>query len=492
MKKHQSVDLKAIAWHAMKKYGFEPKFPDSVLREVNSLRENPHDPKKQDIRDLRNLLWSSIDNFDSMDLDQIEFCEKTSNGEVLVRIAIADVDNLVQKGSGLDRHAAHNGTSVYLGVEIFPMLPDKLSKGLTSLLPGRDHRAIVIEYTVNTTGEFRPGEIYRAIVANKGKLVYEQVGAWLEGTGPVPESIQAVPGLSDQIRLQHETARKLRKHRGDMGALDLETIEAEPVIVDGVVKDLVLQEKNPARSLIEEFMVAANGTMVHCLGEQGIPMIQRVVRVPKNWEGIVATAAAKGTILPRKPNVKALSEFLLHEKAKDPDRFPDLSLTIVKLMGAGEYDVLLPGEEPYGHFALAVTDYTHGTAPNRRYVDVIIQRLLKSFLDHMESPYSSKELSGHASWLTDREKGSKKAERFMRKAVAAVLLQDKIGKTFEAFVTGAADKGTYVRLIALPAEGRIVEGAQGLSVGQHIEVRLLHTDPYNGFIDFAVTGKIRS
>ncbi|MEN6610959.1 MAG: RNB domain-containing ribonuclease [Methanoregulaceae archaeon] len=488
MKKHHKIDLRAIAWHAMEKYGFEPRFPETVIDEVNALREEPSADNRHEIRDLTSLLWSSIDNYDSLDLDQLEFCERKDTGEILVRIAIADVDSLVHKGSGIDRHAAHNGTSVYLGIVTFPMLPDRLSKGITSLLPGKGRRAIVIEYSVFPEGEFSPGTIYRARVSNKAKLVYEEIGEWLEGTTPIPESVRSISGLRDQILLQHETAQRLRQHRADQGALDLETIEAQPVVENDEVRDLILQKKNPARSLIEEFMVAANGTMVACLGNQGIPMIQRIVRTPKNWEGIMTTAAARGTTLPPQPDVKALAGFLRREKDLDPDRFPDLSLTIVKLMGAGEYAMLEPGAVPFGHFALAVTDYTHGTAPNRRYVDIIIQRLIKSSLDRTNSPYTSRELVSQAAWLTEREKGSKKAERFMRKAAAAVLLEDKTGETFDAFVTGAATKGTYVRLIAPPAEGRVIQGEQGLRVGQRVQVRLLRTDPYNGFIDFAYTG----
>jgi len=484
MKKHRKIDLRAIAWHAMEKYGFEPRFPDPVIEEVNALAEDLP-AEGHSVQDLTMLLWSSIDNYDSLDLDQLEYCERKNHGEILVRIAIADVDSRIHKGSPTDRHAAHNGTSVYLGIVTFPMLPDRLSKGITSLLPGKDRKAIVIEYSVYPDGSFRPGGIYRALVSNKAKLVYEEVGSWLEGTGPVPESVGNVSGLREQILLQHETAQRLRHHRAQQGALDLETIEAEPVVEHGEVRDLVLQKKNPARNLIEEFMVAANGTMVAVLDNHGIPIIQRIVRVPKNWDGIVAAAAERGSHLPKKPDVKALAAFLLKEKERDPDRFPDLSLTIVKLMGAGEYAMLEPGAEPYGHFALAVTDYTHGTAPNRRYVDVIIQRLLKSYLDRSDSPYSSRELVSRAEWLTEREKGSKKAERFMRKAAAAVLLENRIGETFDAFVTGAAQKGTYVRLIAPPAEGRVVEGYEGLRVGQRIAVRLLRTDPYNGYIDFA-------
>ncbi len=487
MKKSRAIDLKGIAASAMRKYGFEPRFPDPVIEEVRTM--NAWTPTSGKIsKDLRMLLWSSIDNYDSMDLDQMEFCERGQNDEILVKVAIADVDFYVRKQSRTDKHAGHNGTSVYTGIETFPMLPDKLSKGISSLLPGQDHLAIVIEYTVNKKGDVHPGEIYRAVVSNKAKLIYEEVGDWLEGTGVIPELVRDVPGLIDQIHLQCEATRRLKRNRMEQGALDLETIEADAIMEGDTVKDLVVQKKNMARSIIEEFMVAANGAMVNYLGNAGIPMIQRVVRTPRYWDEIVLTAAINGETLPPEPDSKALSGFLNRRKEVDPEHFPDLSLTIVKLIGPGEYMTLEPGEPPYGHFGLAVTDYTHGTAPNRRYVDLIIQRLLKSVIDKVPSPYSLEELVNHSTWLSGREKGSKKVERFMRKAAAAVLLQDRIGDVFDALVTGASEKGTYARLIMPPAEGRIIQGEHGLRVGQKVRVRLLKTDPYNGFIDFGYAG----
>ncbi|WP_342771032.1 MULTISPECIES: RNB domain-containing ribonuclease [unclassified Methanoculleus] len=489
MQNQQPVDLEAIAWSAMEHYGFIPAFPPSVLREVNSLAADTLPAISSDRRDLRSLLWSSIDNYDSRDLDQIEVCEGGPGGEIRVRVAIADVDAYVPKGSRTDRHAAHNGTSVYTGVTTFPMLPDRLSAGITSLLPGREHMAVVIEYAVLPDGSVRPGEIYRAIVANRAKLVYEEVGDWLEGIGPVPRAIRETPGLREQVLFQDEAAVRMKKRRTEQGALALETIEAEPVVADGRVMGLVVQQQNRARCLIEEFMIAANGTVTAFLGDAGLPMIHRVVRTPKNWEGIVREAAERGAVLPAEPNAEALTRFLIRQKAADPDRFPDLSLTVVKLMGAGEYVAFRPGGIPVGHFALAVTDYTHGTAPNRRYVDIIIQRLIKSVLDaERASPYTPAELDDLAVRLTDRDKASQKVERFARKAAAAVMLRDRIGDTFEAFVTGASEKGTYVRLIDPPAEGKVVLGDQGLRVGRRVRVRLLATDPYKGFIDFERIG----
>jgi len=487
--KESRIDLKAIARRVMEKYGFIPDFPPEVIRETNALQEETGIDADGGTRDLRFLLWSSIDNFDSEDLDQIEYCEPGRSGEVRVLVAIADVDYFVKQGTCTDRHAGKNGTSVYLGVETFPMLPDRLSKGISSLLPGRDRRAVVIEYAVLPDGSARPGGIYRATVANRVKLVYEEVGDWLEGASPVPGGVSAVPGLEEQIRLQAEVSRRLRSHRMQQGALDLETIEAEPVMEGGTIRGLVVQEQNVARQLIEEFMVAANGTMVHVLGNARVPMIQRIVRVPKNWDGIVETARQYRFRLPRQPDSRALARFLDEQRRPDPERFPDLSLTIVKLMGPGEYVSFVPGDIPIGHFALAVIDYTHSTAPNRRYVDIVNQRILKSVLDRKPVPYPVHDLSRLAGHLTDRDKAAEKAARFMRKVAAAILLHDRIGQTFSAIVTGAADKGTYVRLFDPPAEGRVVQGERGLAVGNKVKVRLISTDPELGYVDFAYVGR---
>jgi exoribonuclease-2 len=489
MTRSSTVDLKAIAGMAMEKYGFRSRFPALVLDEVNALQDRVHTDGSVSYRDLRSLLWSSIDNIDSMDLDQLEYAERGQGNEIHVRVAVADVDTYVTKGSQADRHAAHNGTSVYTGIVTFPMLPDRLSKDITSLLPDQDRLALVVEYSVLADGSCQPGEVYRALVRNKAKLVYEQVGEWLEGTGPVPPLVRDLPGLAEQLHLQDETARRMRKARMDQGALDLETIEAQPVVEGESVKDLVLQRQNMARKIIEEFMIGANRTMVAFLGSAGIPMIQRVVRVPKFWNEIVLTAASYGERLPGEPDAKSLAVFLKKRKEADPLRFPDLSLTVIKLLGPGEYITLEPGTPPTGHFSMAVTDYTHGTAPNRRYVDMINQRLQKSVLDKRPGEYSLEDLVDLSSWLSDREKESKKVERFMRKAAAAVLLRNRIGDSFDAIVTGASAKGTYVRLFVPPAEGRIMRGEQGLRVGQNVVVRLLKTDPFNGFLDFECTGR---
>ena len=488
MNKRHYVDLVAIAWDTMEKFGFNPEFPQSVLHEVNAMKPIFREGM-ENIRDLRSLLWSSIDNWDSMDLDQIEYCEEGKNGEVHVKVAISDVDSYVPQHSQADRYAAHNGTSVYTGIVTFPMLPDHLSKGITSLLPGQDCMTVVIEYTVLPDGSTQNGSLSPAIIENKAKLIYEEVGEWLEGTRDIPPSVSDVPELETQIRLQHEVAQRLRRYRMKHGALDLRTIEAEPVVEGGLVRDLVVQRQDLARQIIEEFMVAANGTTVAYLEDAGLPMIERVVVTPKYWSEIVDTAADLGWKLPKHPDAKALSLFLDNEREESPETFPDLSLTIVKLMGPGEYIARDPKREPVGHFALAVTDYTHSTAPNRRYTDLIIQRLVKSAIEQKKCPYTYDDLEEEAAWLSDREKGSKKVERFMRKAASAVLLQDRIGETFDAFVTGASERGTYVRLITPPVEGRVMRGEGCLKVGHKVTVRLIHTDPEKGFVDFECTGK---
>ncbi len=489
MKPRPKADLKAIAWEAMKKWDFRPQFPMTVRQEVEEIKDILPKNLPAGTRDLRDLLWCSIDNFDSEDLDQIQHCEKKEKGKTTIRIGIADVDYFVPKNSKTDRHALHNGTSVYLGVVTFPMLPDKLSKGISSLLPDVDRLAIVMEYTVFPNGDTEPGEIYRAIVRNKAKLVYEEVGDWLEGKGPIPEKIEDTPGLKEQVILQNKIAQQMNAFRMERGALDLDTLEANAVVKDEKVLNMVVVQKNMARSIIEELMVGGNGTMVAFLTKAGVPMVQRVVKVPKYWDEIVLLASTYGEHLPESPDAKALSVFLTKQRHKDPERFPDLSLTVVKLLGPGIYMCLEPGQPPTGHFSLAVMDYTHSTAPNRRYPDIINQRILKSVLDGKECPYSVQDLIDLTAWLTDREMASKKVERFMRKAAAAELLADRIGETFDALVTGATEKGTYVRLIEPPAEGRVVRKERGLKVGMKVRVRLLATDPFNGFIDFEFVGK---
>ncbi len=483
MHDHNTFDLSAIADHAMKRYGFDPGFSKKVVREVQNLKEWVPGSDQVDAIDLRSLLWISIDNHDTMDIDQIQFCEMKTDNMIHVRVAIADVDLFISKGSRTDQHAAMQGTSIYTGVVTYPMLPVRLSENISSLLPDRDRVAVVIEYTVLPDGSIHYGDIFPAIVRNRAKLVYEVVGDWLAENGAFPYDDLNIPDLSNQLLLQHQAAERMKEKRAEQGFLDLETIEASPVMEDGHVTGLIIQEENPARSLIEEFMIAANRTLVASLIDLSYPMIQRIVRTPQNWEGIVEEAAARHVKLPGTPDAPALAQFLLAQKKADPVTFPDLSLTIVKLIGPGEYVAIAPNEESVGHFALAVTDYTHGTAPNRRYVDIIIQRLVKAGMDTKPAPYSPDELSRLAEHLTITEKAAKKVERFMRKAAGAVLLKDRTQEIFFGVVTGAADKGTYARIVDPPVEGRVVKNEKGLKVGQKVQLRLLNTDPEKGFID---------
>ncbi|QLJ52799.1 MAG: Ribonuclease R [Candidatus Fermentimicrarchaeum limneticum] len=483
----RKVDLKVVARKVMEQYGFEAVFPANLMAEVGAL-EDQAQKAEPDVRDLRSLLWSSIDNSDSEDLDQIEYCKGVKSGEILVKVAIADVDMYVPEGSFADEHARRNTTSVYTGIETYPMLPDRLSKGLSSLLPEQERLAVVVEFSVLPGGEVLPRGIYKALVRNKAKLIYEEVGAWLEGSGPLPETVGSVLGLDAQLRLQDEASQRLEGYRVEQGALELETLEVRAILKQGKVSDLVVIHENRAMQIIENFMVAANGVMSGFLEKARIPTIQRVVRIPKDWNGVVEVAKARGASLPAKPDAKALSEFLASQKKADPELFPDLSLTIVKLLGSGEYVMYDSFQPRIGHFCLAVRDYTHGTAPNRRYVDVVIQRLLKAALERVPSPYGSKELSKIAAWCTEREGASKKVERFMEKAEAAFVLSGKIGQSFNSIVTGVSDHGTYVRLIAPPAEGRVMRGVRGLRVGQKVVVKLINLNPNRGFIDFEVAG----
>ncbi len=436
------------------------------------------------VRDLRDLLWSSIDNPESRDLDQVEFARREDDGSIRLLIGIADVDAYVPKGSATDLFARHNTTSVYTGVETFPMLPVRLSEDITSLLEGEDHFVVVVDIVVGTDGGVKSRSVYRALVRNQAKLTYEEVGLWLSDTTADLPEMREHSGLREQILLQNEAAQHLLQLRQKSGALDFETIEATPVVVDGVVRDLKLLAKNQARYLIENFMVAVNNTVAEFLQEHGTVSIQRVVRTPERWNRIVEIAAALGETLPPEPSSPALAAFLTKRRAADPLHFPDLSLSVVKLLGAGEYTVVQKGAVEEGHFGLAVQGYTHSTAPNRRYADLVTQRLLKAVNDSAPAPYTEGELAEIAARCTERATAARKVERRMRKAAAAVLLQPRIGQVFKALVTGASHKGVYVRLLSPPAEGRVVRGEHGLDVGDAVRVRLLSADPVSGFIDF--------
>jgi len=475
--------------------GFVPDVPHSVLDEVQLLAaQPPRAVPDSATRDLRSLLWSSIDDRRSRDLDQVEFAESLPNGDVRVLVGIADVDSLVKKGSAIDAHAAENTTSVYTGVKTFPMLPEQLSTDMTSLNDGADRSSIVTEMAVAADGTVKSSEVYRALVHNYAKLSYEAVGAWLDDKGPVPPEIAGVPKMDAQIRLQFAAAQHLRELRKEHGALELETIQASPVINNtGQVTELVVVERNSARDLIENFMIAANVAMAQFLEAKGVPCLRRVVRTPKYWPRIVEVARDLGEELPAQPDSRALAGFLARRKTADPQHFPDLSLSIVKLLGPGEYTVEIPGaatsKEPSGHFGLAVQDYTHSTAPNRRYADLVTQRLVKAAIAKVAPPYSTAELETIAAHCTEGEDAARKVERKMRKVGAALLLANRIGEVFDAIVTGVTPKGTFARIIKPPVDGRVMRGERGLRVGEKVRVKLLSTDPARGFIDFERVGE---
>lgn len=477
-------DLKARAHQAMMDAGFKPDFTPEIRAEVQALQKDPVKEPAGEVRDLRPLLWSSIDNDTSRDLDQVAYVEKLPVGGMRLLVGIADVDASVAKSSAIDRQAAAEGTSVYAGVSTFPMLPLELSTDLTSLLDGQDRAAIITELHILETGEVRCHEVYQAVLRNRAKLAYSSVGAWLEGSGVIPPAIASVPGMEAQIRLQQQLAVELRDLRKKQGTLSFTSVEASPVMDDGEVKDLVVSQHNVAEDIIESFMVAANVAMAEYLKEKNSLAIRRVVKTPKRWDRIQAIALQFGVKLPPVPDSRALADFLDQRKVADPVHFPDLSLSVVKMLGAGEYIVEHPGQEREGHFGLAVQDYTHSTAPNRRYADLVTQRLLKAAAAGLPAPWSEAELGQIAAHCTDRSQAARSVERLMRKVVAAILLSKRIGETFDGIITGATPKGTFVRLLKFPAEGMVVRGAQGIDVGDKVQVRLSGVDVDKGFINF--------
>jgi len=480
----QQVDLAALAWRAMREHGLEPEFPPAAVAQVETLT-GPARDDSPDVRDLRALPWVSIDNDDSRDLDQLSVAEPLPEGRTRIMVAIADVDALVKDGCPVDAHARVNTTSVYTSARNFPMLPERLSTDLTSLSEGEDRLAVVVSYVVLPDGALGGWEVYRARVHNQAKLTYNAVSAWLDGDGPTPPALARVPDGQQQLELQHRVAQLLRERRHEHGALDLETIEPRAIMDDGRVLDLQYEPQNSAERLIEDLMVAANGVTTSFLQLRGFPTLRRVVRSPERWDRLERLAADYGYTLPPDPDPKALSSFLTARRKADPLRFPDLSLTVIKLMGAGEYVVQMPGEEPIGHFGLAVRDYSHSTAPNRRYPDVITQRLLKSALAGGRPPYPKDELNALALHCTEQEDAAHKVERQMRKSAAAMLLADRIGQRFEAIITGASDKGTWVRVLQPPVEGKLITGRDSWDVGDRLTVRLVDVNVERGFIDFA-------
>ena len=477
-----NFDIHAAARRAMITNGFQPDIPAAVTAEVSKAAE-PTAAVAGTVQDLRALPWSSIDNDSSRDLDQLEIADKLPNGDVRVRVAIADVDGTVTKGSATDQFAALNSTSVYTGVVTFPMLPDQLSTHLTSLGQNDDRPSVVIEFVVGSDGNVKSHTVFLARVKNQAKLAYGSVGAWLDGHGTLPPA--ATPAIQDQLRLQDTVAQALRANRARRGALSLETIEAQSVMRADQTMSVELVQKTRASHLIEDFMIAANVAMAQFLDDHNSPTIRRIVRTPERWDRIVALAATLGEKLPAQPDSAALEAFLTKRHAADPDHFPDLSLSIVKLIGPGEYALHTPGSADAGHFGLATHDYTHSTAPNRRYADLVTQRLLKAVLAGQPCPYSTDELTTIAAHSTEREDAARKVERQVRKEVAAVSMAPHVGESFDAIVTGANEKGTYVRVLSPPIEGRVMRGAQGLDVGDRTRVSLVSTDPAKGFIDFA-------
>ena len=479
--------LKHIAHDVMLQRGLQPDFPPAVLAETNRI-SGAAAASDAAIRDLRGLLWASIDNDDSLDLDQLSVAQPLPDGTVKILVAIADVDALVAQRSAIDAHAATNTTSVYTAAQVFPMLPEKLSTDLTSLAEGQDRLAIVMEMHVAADGTLQGSDIYRAKVLNRAKLAYNSVAAWLEGSAPPPAKVAAVPGLDEQLRIQDRTAQALKQLRHAHGALRLETLQVRAVFADGSLADLLPDEKNRAKELIEDFMIAANGVTARFLEAKGFASLRRVLHVPQRWDRIVALAATAGECLPSAPDAAALDAFLGRRRRADPQHFGDLSLAVVKLLGAGEYALDVPGQTAEGHFGLAVRDYTHSTAPNRRFPDLIAQRLLKAALAGSPSPYDNDELTALARHCTEQENNAEKVERQVRKSAAALLLASRIGQRFDAIVTGASDKGTWVRIVNPTAEGRVIRGFRGLDVGERVSVELLHTDVTRGFIDFGVVG----
>ncbi len=465
--------------------GFEPEFSATALSQLGEIEATGEPAADDSFRDLRTLLWSSIDNASSRDLDQIEWAEALPNGDIRVLVGIADVDALVPKDSPIDDHARQNTVTVYTESRIFPMLPEQLSTDLTSLNEDVDRLAVVADMCVKPNGDVPESTFYRAIVRNQAKLAYESVGEWFDHDGGAPDDLNRLAGLKDQLLLQREAATRLYAYRQAKGALEFESIESAAVVEDGQIKGIVSVEPNTARKLIENFMVAANVEMAEFLEAHGSVSLRRIVKAPERWDGIVRIASEYGVRLPDQPDQPALAAFLDARRKADPDHYPDLSLSIIKLIGSGEYVVERPGEDTGGHFGLAVRDYAHSTAPNRRFTDIVVQRLVKAVIANQPSPYADDELESIARHCNDQERAARKVERKMRKVVAATVMQRHVGENFDAIVTGVTPSGTFARILRPPVDGRIEQGQSGLNVGEKVNVRLLSADPRTGFIDFA-------
>jgi VacB/RNase II family 3'-5' exoribonuclease len=479
------LDLQAMAKQIMMSHGFEPEFPSGVPAQLAAIKARPPEIRPlADIRDLRALLWSSIDNDTSRDLDQIEVAERLPSGDIKVQVGIADVDAFVAEDSAIDEHAAMETTTVYTGVRIFSMLPEELSTGASSLLEGADKLAVVTEFVVGADGSIESSDVYRAVVRNQAQLTYNAVGSWLAAVGAAPPKVSSSQPLQEQLKLQHEAAQALKKKRFEHGALNLETLEVQPVVLNQQVVDVQKQERNPATDLIEDFMIAANGVVARML--EKVSSIRRIVKTPKRWDRIVQLAATHGVTLPVQADSKALNDFLVKQHMADPDHFADLSLAVIKLIGAGEYVLERPGDPTTGHFGLAVQDYTHSTAPNRRFADLVTERLVKALLAGKANPYSDDELSVIASNCTQKGDAARKVEREMSKHLAAIAMSHRIGETFDAIVTGVTPNGTFVRALKPLVEGLLAQGQQGLDVGDRLRVKLIRTDTQRGYIDFVL------
>jgi VacB/RNase II family 3'-5' exoribonuclease len=490
MERMPQPDLRQLAKHAMIARGFLVEFPREARAEVAAQAEPVFD--RAQARDLRSWFWSSIDNDESRDLDQAEYAAQESGGTRLY-VAVADVDCLVSRGSMIDRAAEHNTTSVYTGVLTFPMLPEKLSTDLTSLNEGEQRLAIVVEMLVSDEGRVAESSVYAAMIENKAQLTYNAVASWLEGSPGKPSGsdqrtlskIESRPELQEQLRLQDRAAQTLRKARHEAGALTFHSSEINPVFSgDGAVLTLEVRRQSRASLLIEDLMIASNEATARFLDEHGSPSLRRVVKIPQRWERIVSLAASLGQTLPPDPDVKSLEQFLDEQRRTHPAEFPDVSLAVVKLLGRGEYMPRSPGGASPGHFALAANAYSHSTAPNRRFPDLITQRLIKSVLSRTGPSYSMHELSALAAHCTEREDAATKVERFVKKCAAAVLLGNRIGDEFDAVISGVTDRGTWVRLSHPPVEGKIHPRDRDLDVGDRVRVRLSSVDAEQGFIDF--------
>jgi exoribonuclease-2 len=482
-KSEQRAFLHRLASEAMRERGFEPEFSAAALAAAAALPDAPPEAGGE-VRDARELPWCSIDNDDSRDLDQLTAAQPLAEGRVKILVAIADVSATVAAGSELDRHARVNTTSVYTPPRVFAMLPERLSTDLTSLNPDGDRLAIVAEAELSADGDVDGSAVYRAVVRNHAQLAYPSLGAWLQNEGPLPRAAAAVPGLADNLRLQDRAAQSIEGYRREQGALQFAPIEVKAVLEGDSVGSLRQESPNRARELIENFMIVANGVIAGFLADHDLPVLRRVVRSPERWERIHGIAEEFGAQLPGEPDARALQGFLTARRVADPLRFPDLSLSIIKLLGRGEYVASFPGQSSAGHFGLAVSDYTHSTAPNRRYPDLVTQRLVRAGLERRRSPFERQELEDLARHCTEKENDAQKVERQLIKSAAALLLADRRGQKFDGVVTGAGDKGTWVRIFDPPVEGRVERGASGLDVGDKVQVKLLSTNPVRGYIDF--------